>query len=239
MENYTCLKCGNTLLKSNKFLHDLKCTSSSLEKNDNNSNYLLKYSNDEPSDNYNNYYICEICNARLKTKDKADHLICHQLENESNRDNNIFNYNDSINRENQNNFFLNSDIRINNRNLNRNLNIRLNAHNSDDDDYDEDEEGSNVINDDSIESFDDLGNDGLDEDIIETIPISKIKSITNLSEEKKKCLICLEDYKIGDDSIILPCIHIFHAECIKKWMKKQNICPICKNKINSNNNANY
>ena len=78
----------------------------------------------------------------------------------------------------------------------------------------------------------------LDNDIIQTYPISKIHDINKLSEDKKRCSICLENFKNGDDSIILPCIHIFHSECIKKWMKTNGVCPICKFKINSNNNDN-
>ena len=72
---------------------------------------------------------------------------------------------------------------------------------------------------------------GLKEDIIKNYPITKIKNPRKLSENKKKCLICLENFKKGDNSIVLPCIHIFHSECIKTWMKKKNSCPLCKNKI--------
>ena len=35
----------------------------------------------------------------------------------------------------------------------------------------------------------------------------------------------------NDEIMNLPCVHIFHSNCIKKWMKRQDICPICKNKI--------
>ena len=73
-------------------------------------------------------------------------------------------------------------------------------------------------------------NKGIDDETIQNYPISKIK-INNLSENKKKCLICLDEFKDGQKSIILPCIHIFHSDCIKKWMKKENFCPLCKNKI--------
>ena len=52
---------------------------------------------------------------------------------------------------------------------------------------------------------------------------------------KKKCTICLEDYVNGDNSIALPCIHIFHANCIKTWLKENNSCPICKNEIKYEN----
>jgi len=76
-------------------------------------------------------------------------------------------------------------------------------------------------------------NDGLDQNTIDSFPISQIKDINKLDEEKKKCLVCLENFKTGEYTIILPCIHIFHSECIKKWMKAKNICPIFKYKIDS------
>ena len=72
---------------------------------------------------------------------------------------------------------------------------------------------------------------GLDDKSIKNYPISKIHDISTLSEDKKKCLVCLENFKNGDYFITLPCIHIFHADCIKKWMKQKNFCPICKNII--------
>ena len=74
---------------------------------------------------------------------------------------------------------------------------------------------------------------GLDDKIIQNYPESKIKNPINLSEDKKKCLICLENFKAGDKSIVLPCTHLFHSKCIKCWMKKKNSCPLCKNKIQS------
>ena len=78
---------------------------------------------------------------------------------------------------------------------------------------------------------DDVINNGIEDSIIDTLPKSRIKDINKLTEDKKKCCICLENFKINDETINLPCIHIFHSDCIKKWMKRQDICPICKNKI--------
>ena len=60
--------------------------------------------------------------------------------------------------------------------------------------------------------------------------MTKIDNISSLDPEKKNCTICLCDYINGDKVIILPCIHMFHAECIKEWLKK-NSCPLCKIKI--------
>ena len=74
-------------------------------------------------------------------------------------------------------------------------------------------------------------NKGLDAQTIANYPVSKINNANNLSEDKKKCLICLDEFKNGQNSIILPCIHLFHSICIKTWMAKENFCPLCKNKI--------
>ena len=238
-ENYKCEKCGHTLLKSNKFLHDLKCNTSQGI----NTNMYINNQND--FNDYDNFafmdtYQCEICKARMKLKDKADHLLCHELEqNENNITNDrVRNSNININSNQPNIHFNNNDsnlrsyydIDINSlRNPNRRINRRRfnfrNSYDSEDDDDD---------------SLDDELDEGapLDDDIIQTYPISKIHDINKLAEDKKRCSICLENFKNGDDSIILPCIHIFHSECIKKWMKNNGICPICKFKINSNNNDN-
>ena len=73
---------------------------------------------------------------------------------------------------------------------------------------------------------------GVNINILDNMVISKIKNVDKLDNDKKKCTICLENYLNGDDSIALPCIHIFHAICIKTWLKNHNNCPICKYKIN-------
>ena len=49
----------------------------------------------------------------------------------------------------------------------------------------------------------------------------------------EKCVICMSglDLFIGDNSL-LPCEHVFHRHCIKKWRRRQNTCPICKSILN-------
>ena len=78
----------------------------------------------------------------------------------------------------------------------------------------------------------DLNNKQIVNEIINNLKINIIKE-DKLSDNK--CIICQEDYKIGDNYIKLPCKHFFHDNCIKSWIKTKTICPICKLQLNSNN----
>ncbi|KAJ1698997.1 hypothetical protein LUZ63_007509 [Rhynchospora breviuscula] len=42
------------------------------------------------------------------------------------------------------------------------------------------------------------------------------------------CVICMEEYEKGDKVGTLNCAHNFHTTCIKKWLERKNICPVCK-----------
>jgi hypothetical protein len=63
----------------------------------------------------------------------------------------------------------------------------------------------------------------------------KIKNISTLEENNKKCTICLENFNSKEKVIILPCIHIFHRPCISDWMENKKNCPICKFKLTKEN----
>ena len=78
------------------------------------------------------------------------------------------------------------------------------------------------------------------EQIINELPEITIDSVDKLDGDKKECIICLNSFKQGDKALILPCIHLFHKDCIKNWFTTQNTCPICKFKMDANslNNQN-
>ena len=43
------------------------------------------------------------------------------------------------------------------------------------------------------------------------------------------CLICMDDFTEEDLVRKLPkCKHIYHKECIDKWIVKKSTCPICR-----------
>ena len=64
--------------------------------------------------------------------------------------------------------------------------------------------------------------------IISQLPENKIENLNKLNDENKTCVICLDEYKINDTTIMLPCFHFFHKTCIINWAKKKVICPLCK-----------
>ena len=111
------------------------------------------------------------------------------------------------------------------------------------------EENNDFQFDDESKSNDlEIGNEEIDEssdtiicenplevEIIENLPVTKLNDIEKLSDENKKCTICFEIFNKDDNIIYLPCIHIYHEECIKEWFKKQNFCPICRLKISLEN----
>ena len=70
--------------------------------------------------------------------------------------------------------------------------------------------------------------------IVNELPEITIDSVDKLDGDKKDCTICLNSFKHGDKALILPCIHIFHTDCIKNWFKTQKTCPNCKFKMDAN-----
>ena len=61
-----------------------------------------------------------------------------------------------------------------------------------------------------------------------------LKKYSALKEEK--CPICLQKYKGIDIIKEFPCKHIFHKNCIFKWLRKSNVCPLCKYDITNDVN---
>ena len=70
---------------------------------------------------------------------------------------------------------------------------------------------------------------GLDPAVIAALPIFLFKQLDVETAESTECSVCLSSLEDGDMARVLPnCKHIFHSECIDKWLASQPTCPVCR-----------
>jgi hypothetical protein len=111
----------------------------------------------------------------------------------------------------------------------------------DNDNFEEGEENNmNFINENAEEDNNNEENEGEDNEHLKLYYEKRNKFILELNEfqykhikkytkvKEKKCAICLIKYKSSDIIKEFPCKHIYHKNCILKWIKKSNRCPLCK-----------
>lgn len=48
------------------------------------------------------------------------------------------------------------------------------------------------------------------------------------AHQDEKCTICLSNFESGSDCRRLPCMHLFHMECVDQWLTTNKHCPICR-----------
>ena len=126
------------------------------------------------------------------------------------------------------NFNFNGDMFNNRMNFSNNNNINIEDNDYSDDFGFEDEEFEENENNEENEEDEDLFLKKKNQFILELdeFQFKHLKKYSALREDK--CPICLVKYKSSDIIKEFPCKHIFHKNCIFKWLKTSNVCPICK-----------
>ncbi|KAI0516734.1 hypothetical protein F5B22DRAFT_178436 [Xylaria bambusicola] len=66
------------------------------------------------------------------------------------------------------------------------------------------------------------------ENAIASLPKKKLDEAMLGPELKGECTICIDEVKVGDEVVVLPCRHWFHEECASLWLKQHNSCPVCR-----------
>jgi len=62
-------------------------------------------------------------------------------------------------------------------------------------------------------------------------------ALSSLDREggESECPVCFAGYDVGDELRTLPCMHIFHVECIDRWLTSGReascTCPVCHSNI--------
>ncbi|KAL3639966.1 hypothetical protein CASFOL_014934 [Castilleja foliolosa] len=72
---------------------------------------------------------------------------------------------------------------------------------------------------------------GLTHDAIKELPVYEFNNVERLTYETS-CAICLQDLKDEESLRLLGnCKHIFHKQCIDRWLTRQGNCPICRKNV--------
>ncbi|EKX42495.1 hypothetical protein GUITHDRAFT_141168 [Guillardia theta CCMP2712] len=57
-------------------------------------------------------------------------------------------------------------------------------------------------------------------------------------DNRPTCSICLGNFFTGEDCRMLPCLHVFHKNCIDQWLSMSQECPLCKRSVISTDEDN-
>jgi hypothetical protein len=66
------------------------------------------------------------------------------------------------------------------------------------------------------------------------LPASRRSPLFNYSrpiEAGVNCQICLSPIQPDEPSMLPPCGHAFHGECLMRWMQEEMICPVCTQRL--------
>ncbi|PIO76761.1 zinc finger, C3HC4 type [Teladorsagia circumcincta] len=55
-----------------------------------------------------------------------------------------------------------------------------------------------------------------------------IKDVEVPENEIERCTVCLCEFETGEEVRNLRCTHIFHVNCIDKWLVYNKKCPVCR-----------
>ncbi|CAE6533616.1 unnamed protein product [Rhizoctonia solani] len=68
--------------------------------------------------------------------------------------------------------------------------------------------------------------------IVKGVEVKELAASGSVTENcTERCLICLEDYADEEDLRIMNCKHMFHKDCVDRWMETgRNNCPACRTK---------
>lgn len=64
--------------------------------------------------------------------------------------------------------------------------------------------------------------------VLSNLPLVTVTADDLLEASNKECTVCLDEQKLGSLACKLPCGHLFHKECVKDWLCRHCICPVCR-----------
>ncbi|XP_030466974.1 putative RING-H2 finger protein ATL37 [Syzygium oleosum] len=77
---------------------------------------------------------------------------------------------------------------------------------------------------------------GLNPAVIKTFPTVIYSAVKGhkISEASLECAVCLNYFEDDDTLRLIPkCNHVFHLDCIGKWLASHTTCPVCRANLTS------
>ncbi|KAK4481237.1 hypothetical protein RD792_012120 [Penstemon davidsonii] len=75
---------------------------------------------------------------------------------------------------------------------------------------------------------------GVDKTVIKSLPFFRFSCLKG-SRDGLECAVCLAKFEDIEILRLLPkCKHAFHIDCIDLWLEKHSTCPLCRQKVSSN-----
>eukprot|EP00741_Cyanophora_paradoxa_P000185 tig00000402_g179.t1 len=65
--------------------------------------------------------------------------------------------------------------------------------------------------------------------------ITRLRTLTfhagSMPKEDAVCVVCLSEYEEGEPIRGLPCGHLYHSNCIDRWLVINKACPLCQRDV--------
>lgn len=81
---------------------------------------------------------------------------------------------------------------------------------------------------------------GLSAEQISSLPILKYGQYQNKHspsnssyKDEEQCVICRIEFEMEDEVMQLPCGHVYHPDCLTKWLESKKVCPHCSQEISA------
>ncbi|XP_051140646.1 uncharacterized protein LOC127258049 [Andrographis paniculata] len=59
-------------------------------------------------------------------------------------------------------------------------------------------------------------------------------SLRRVANSTETCTVCLEEMTGQCKAVAMPCEHVFHEDCVKKWLRRSHYCPSCRYELPTN-----
>ena len=58
--------------------------------------------------------------------------------------------------------------------------------------------------------------------------VERLKVTKEMEARQESCPICQEVFCRPEEFTALPCVHLFHWECLGEWLRAKRSCPVCR-----------